>query len=166
MNGPSTELRAGLRQALSHAISGLRYAIRTQRTLRIQLGISVTVIALAIWLQLPALEAAIIVLTTAFVLAAELFNTGVEAIVDLLVEHNQHQLAKLAKDIAAGGVVVSVAGAVVVGVLLLGPPLAGVLGVHPRLAVLVSRGLALILVIAGAAGIIRLFRVDRQRRLG
>ncbi|MDB5056677.1 MAG: diacylglycerol kinase [Chloroflexi bacterium] len=74
----------------------------------------------AIALRVPAAEVAIIVVCTMVVLAAEMFNTVVEAIVDL-VTSSYHPLAKIAKDVAAGAVLVSAVGSVLVGVLVLGP---------------------------------------------
>ena len=91
-------------------------------------------------------------------LAAELFNTGVEAIVDLLVEQNRHQLAKIAKDIAAAGVVISVVGAMLAGGLILGPALLARLGVSTTWAARTAWAGAAILLVAGAAGLLRFLR--------
>src|SRR5712692_8441949 len=104
-----------LAQALAYAAEGLRYAVRTQRTFRIQLALAAAVGVVLLWVQAPALEAAVVVLAMIVVLAAELLNTGVEVVVDLLVDRNHHVLAKVAKDIAAAGVVVTVVGAAVIG---------------------------------------------------
>src|SRR5712692_9710908 len=105
-----------LAQALAYAAEGLRYAVRT---FRIQLALAAAVGVVLIWVQAPALEAAVVVLAMIVVLAAELLNTGVEVVVDLLVDRNHHVLAKVAKDIAAAGVVVTVVGAAVIGFLVL-----------------------------------------------
>ena len=67
-------------------------------------------------------EWAIIALTIGIVLAAEAFNTVAEAVVDL-VAAEYHPLAKVAKDVAAGAVLVMAIAAVIVGLLILGPPL-------------------------------------------
>jgi len=82
----------------------------------------VTVFALSAWLELDTLRWAIIVLTAAVVFAAELFNTAVEVVVDL-VSPLEHPLAKTSKDVAAGAVLLSALAAVFVGILVLGPPL-------------------------------------------
>ena len=79
-------LWAGLRYALRHALAGLHYAIRSQRTFRLQLVCAAVIAALATWLRVSLHDAALLALAMGAVLAAELFNTGVEAIVDLLVE--------------------------------------------------------------------------------
>jgi diacylglycerol kinase (ATP) len=103
-----------------------------------------------LWVQAPALEAAVVVLAMIVVLAAELLNTGVEVVVDLLVELNHHVLAKVAKDIAAAGVVVTVVGAAVIGFLLLGPRVGAAVGIEALAAARWSRVLALVAVLAGA----------------
>jgi len=140
-----------LRQALAYAAAGLAYAVRTQRTFRLQLVIAAGVGLVLGWLQPPALDAAVVVLSMVVVLAAELLNTGVEVVVDLFVERNQHQLAKIAKDIAAAGVVVTAAGAAVVGLLVLGPPLGAVVGLDVSTASRWSRILAVLVVVAAVA---------------
>src|SRR5713226_5207733 len=117
-----------LAQALAYAAEGLRYAVRTQRTFRIQLALAAAVGVVLLWVQAPALEAAVVVLAMIVVLAAELLNTGVEVVVDLLVDRNHHVLAKVAKDIAAAGVVVTVVGAAVIGFLVLGPRVGAAIG--------------------------------------
>lgn len=78
-------------------------------------------------LKLNATSWAIIALTMGLVFLAELFNTALEATIDLVVE-DYHAQAKLAKDVAAGAVLVSAMVAVVVGLLVLGPPLLASLG--------------------------------------
>ena len=109
-------------RSFGHAFQGWLYALRTQRNAWLEVAIAVSVFAVAFWLRLDAFTWAIIVLITALVFAAELFNTAVEVIVDL-VSPQEHPLAKVAKDVAAAAVLVTACGAVVIGVLLLGPPL-------------------------------------------
>ncbi len=151
-----------LRESFAHAIAGLQYAVRTQRTLRLHLVIAAAVGILIFWLQLPVVESAVTILAIALVIGAELLNTGTEAVVDLLVERNHHTLAKMAKDIAAGAVLVAAGAAAIVGLLLLGPPMAVRLGVQPSLAALAARGAALFVIAASAVGVIRLLRAPRR----
>ena len=73
-------------------------------------------------MRLDAVRWAVLVLTIALVFFAEMVNTVVEAIVDL-VTPEYHPLAKVAKDVSAGAVLVTAMAAVVVGLLILGPPL-------------------------------------------
>lgn len=161
---------AGFVQALRYALDGLHYAIRTQRTFRIQLLCAAVIILIAVWLALSTLEMALVALALFAVLAAELLNTGVEAIVDLLVERNHHELARLAKDIAAAAVVTSIAGAVIAGALVLGPPLAERVGIAPDWALRIARGGALFVVVAASLGLLGLLRRpaagERRRSLG
>src|SRR5206468_10587821 len=77
---------------------------------RIQLVITAVVGVILLRLRMPALESAVTVLSILVVLVVELINTGVEVVVDLLVERNHHALAKVAKDVAAAAVVVAAAG--------------------------------------------------------
>jgi diacylglycerol kinase (ATP) len=148
----------GFLDALRHAVAGLHHAIRSQRTFRLQLVCAAIIAALATWLRLSLHDAALLALAMGAVLAAELFNTGVEAIVDLLVEQNRHQLAKIAKDIAAAGVVVSVVGAILAGGLTLGPALLARLGVISPWPARVAWAGALVVLGAAAVGLLRLAR--------
>jgi len=115
---PSSDLLTSFR----HAFSGVWYVVRTQRNARIHLTVALVVIALGLWLGLSYTEWAVIVLTIGLVLAAEAFNTVAEAAVDLATAE-RHPLAKIAKDVAAGAVLLMAITAVVVGLLILGPPL-------------------------------------------
>ncbi len=108
--------------SFKHAFSGVWYVLRTQRNARIHMTVALVVIALGLWLGLSYTEWAIIVLTIGLVLAAESFNTVAEAAVDLATAE-RHPLAKIAKDVAAGAVLLVAITAVVVGLLILGPPL-------------------------------------------
>lgn len=108
--------------SFKHAFSGVWYVLRTQRNARIHLTLALVVIALGLWLGLSYTEWAVIVLTIGLVLAAESFNTVAEAAVDLATAE-RHPLAKIAKDVAAGAVLLVAITAVVVGLLILGPPL-------------------------------------------
>ncbi len=111
-----------LRESFRFAFAGLRYAWRTQRNLRIHAAITALVIAMAGLLQFDALHWAILILTIALVWAAELLNTALEAIVDL-ASPSLHPLARIAKDVAAGMVLLCAIAAVVVGLALFGPAL-------------------------------------------
>lgn len=106
-----------------YAWMGVVYAFSTQRNLRIHTIIGTIALGLSTFLQLPRLEIAVIGLTIALVLAMELLNTAIESVVDLLVKQSYHELAKIAKDCAAGAVLVSALASVLVAGLLLLPPL-------------------------------------------
>lgn len=107
--------------AFVYAFAGVRHVMR-QRNPRIHLLAAVSVIALAAWLKVSRGEWAILVLCIGVVIAAEAFNSAIEAVVDLL-SPEIHPSAKTAKDTAAGAVLIVAIAAAVVGFLILGPPL-------------------------------------------
>ena len=105
-----------------HAFRGWHYALRTQRNAWIHSAIATVVFIVGLWLQLPPRDWAVIILTAAFVFSAEFINTAIEAVVDLATEEH-HPLAKIGKDVGAAAVLVAALAAVLVGLLILGPPL-------------------------------------------
>ena len=109
-------------QSFGHAFRGWGYVIRTQRNAWIHAVITVAVFVVALWLRLPARDWAVLIVTTAMVWAAELFNTAIEAVVDL-ASPSKHPLAKVGKDVGAAAVLIAALAAVLIGLLILGPPL-------------------------------------------
>jgi diacylglycerol kinase len=109
-------------RSFGYAFRGWWYVLRTQRNAWLHVVIALVVFGLSIWLGLKPLEWAVIVLTTAIVFAAEFLNTAIEAVVDLASPH-KHPLAKVGKDVGAGAVLIAALAAVVIGALVLGPPL-------------------------------------------
>jgi diacylglycerol kinase len=125
MESPPPEVgkRAASRLAsFRYAFAGWWYVLRTQRNARIHAVASVAVFLVGFWLELGRIDWVILVLTVAVVWVAEFTNTAVEALVDLLSPHI-HPLAKVAKDVAAAAVLIAALAAVVIGILILGPPL-------------------------------------------
>ncbi|HVB72863.1 MAG TPA: diacylglycerol kinase family protein [Ktedonobacteraceae bacterium] len=104
------------------AFSGLWYAIRTQINMKAHLFIAIMAVALGIVLHISAVEYAIIFLTIAGVLVAEMFNTVIERCVDL-ASPTYHPLAKTAKDVAAGAVLLSAVMAIIIALFIFGPHL-------------------------------------------
>ena len=105
-----------------YAFSGWWYVIRTQRNAWIHAVASLVVMALAFWLQPTALEWAVLILTIALVWTAEFINTALEAVVDL-ASPQHHPLARMGKDVGAAAVLIAALNSIVVGLLILGPPL-------------------------------------------
>lgn len=104
-------------RSFNHAFEGIMYAARTQQNMRIHLALALLVVLASLFLRLDRYYVVALVVIIAVVLALELVNTAVEAIVDLLtVTH--HPLAKTAKDAAAGAVLVASLAAVLVGYLI------------------------------------------------
>jgi diacylglycerol kinase len=108
--------------SFGHAFRGLWYVLRTQRNAWIHTVIAILIFILSAWLKISRQELAIIILTAAIVFAAEFINTAIEAVVDL-ASPEKHPLAKVGKDVGAAAVLISALAAVLIGLLILGPPL-------------------------------------------
>ena len=108
--------------AFGHAFRGWGHVLRTQHNAWIHSAIATAVVMIGLWIGLPPRDWAIIVLTIAMVFTAEFINTAIEAVVDL-ASPVHHPLAKVGKDVGAGAVLVAALAAIVVGLLILGPPL-------------------------------------------
>jgi diacylglycerol kinase len=100
--------------AVLNAISGIAHAWRTQRNLRVQVVCGIIAIAVFAALHVSLVALSVIALVITLVLALEVLNTAVEALVDL-ISPQIHPLAKAAKDAAAGAVLVAALGSLAVG---------------------------------------------------
>lgn len=109
-------------KAFKYAFAGWWHVIRTQRNAWIHALFSLAVLAVGLWLKLPPKDWAFIVIAFALVWIAEFINTALEAVVDLATQEN-HPLAKVGKDVGAAAVLIAALTAVVIGLLILGPPL-------------------------------------------
>jgi diacylglycerol kinase (ATP) len=109
------------------AFSGWWHVIRTQRNAWIHTVISVAVIVVSFWLQISSHDWAVIMVAIALVWIAEFLNTALEAVVDLASPQNSH-LAKVGKDVGAAAVMIAAATSIIIGFLILGPPLWAYLG--------------------------------------
>ena len=109
-------------RSFRYAFVGWRYVLRTQRNAWIHAAASVAVALVGVWLGLSRLEWAAIVIAVALVWVTEFINTALEAVVDL-ASPQQHPLARGAKDVAAAAVLIASLCSVVIGLLILGPPL-------------------------------------------
>ena len=108
--------------AFGHAFRGLWYVLKTQQNAWIHSMFATLVILMGLWVRLKPLDWALIVLTIAMVFTAEFINTAIEAVVDL-ASPVHHPLAKVGKDVGAGAVLIAALAGVVIGLLVLGPPL-------------------------------------------
>lgn len=104
-----------------HAFRGWHYVLRTQKNAWIHNAVAAVVFVLGLWLHLPPRDWAVIILTTAVVFAAEFMNTAIETVVDL-ASPDTHPLAKIGKDVGAAAVLVAALAAILIGLLILGPP--------------------------------------------
>jgi diacylglycerol kinase (ATP) len=100
------------------AIEGILYAARTQKHMRNHFLTALVLLLALLFMRVSALEFTLIAISVSFVLFAELVNTAIEVVVDM-VSPEFHPLAKLAKDVAAGAVLVAAIGASVMGYLIL-----------------------------------------------
>ena len=111
-----------------HAFRGLWYALRTQRNARVQVCIAILAILLGVALHISTVEFAMVFVAITGVFIAEMFNTVFELCIDL-ASPDYHPLAKIAKDVAAGAVLLSAILSVVIGLFVFGPHLWDLL--HP-----------------------------------
>jgi diacylglycerol kinase len=108
--------------AFGHAFRGWWYVIRTQRNAWIHALVTTGIILLALWLRLSARDWAVLFVTIALVWTAEFLNSALEAVVDL-ASPQHHPLAKVGKDVGAAAVLIAALTSILVGLLILGPPL-------------------------------------------
>ena len=106
-----------LADSFRYAFEGLAYVIRAERNARVHLAVSLVVVVLSTWLQLSRLEWVFIIMAIALVFAGEMLNTVVELVIDL-VAPGENALAKHAKDVAAGAILIAAA---ITGLVVLGP---------------------------------------------
>lgn len=101
-------------EACNNAVNGIIYTATTQRNFRIQLVIAVITMVLCLFYGLDTAEFLCLVFAIFMVIFAEMINTAIETVVDLFVDV-YHPKAKIAKDVAAGAVVLAACNALIVG---------------------------------------------------
>jgi diacylglycerol kinase len=116
------EFFASRYRAFGHAFRGLWHVLRTQRNAWVHALATSLAILLAFWLRLPARDWAVLFVTIALVWTAEFINTALEAVVDL-ASPQHHPLARVGKDVGAAAVLIAALTSILVGLLILGPPL-------------------------------------------
>lgn len=114
-------------KSLRFAMNGIGYGMRTQRHMRFHAAAAAAVVAVGLTVGLSPAQWGLLLLTVAVVMAAELMNTAIEKVVDM-ISPDPHPLAKAAKDTAAGAVLIAAIAAAVIGIIILGPPLWRFLG--------------------------------------
>ena len=108
--------RPSIIESFNYAIEGVIHVLRTQRNMRIHFLVAVVVLAVAVAVGVSRLELIALLLAITFVLVAEMINTAVEGTIDAATT-SFDPMAKLAKDIAAGAVLIASVNAVAVGYL-------------------------------------------------
>lgn len=107
-------------RSVRHAIRGLRIILKTQHNAWVHAFFAVLAIVLGFYLHISASEWSAIILSITSVLAAEAFNTAMEIDMDL-TSPEYHPYARDTKDIAAGAVLLTVLGSVIVGLIIFLP---------------------------------------------
>ena len=119
----SWKIAPNLFSSFKYAWAGISYAFRTQRNFRVHTGVGTIAILLCWLLHIPRAEVAIVCLTIGAVLVMEILNTALESLVDLTVGQTYHELAKIAKDCAAGAVLMAAIVALLIAALIFSKPL-------------------------------------------
>jgi diacylglycerol kinase (ATP) len=156
-DGATTRRTPAVIQSLNWAFEGVIHVLRTQRNMRIHFAVATAVLILAFTYGVTKLELMALLVAISFVLIAEMVNTAIEATIDLATT-SFDPLAKMAKDIAAGAVLIAAVNATVVGYLVFADRLTAPsrrlvnrLGETPPHLTLVALILIIILVISSKA---------------
>ncbi len=99
--------------SFNYAFEGIIYTIRTQRNMRIHLLIGILVLLLSLFYDLSKFEILVLFLTISLVIVTEMINTAIESTIDLITDE-YHELAKIAKNVAAGAVLISAINSIIV----------------------------------------------------
>lgn len=113
--------------SLGYALAGWLYMLRWQKNTRLMSAASILIVGLSLWLELKPVELALIVVVITIVWLTEFLNAGIEAAIDV-ASPEIHPIAQVGKDVASAAVLLGVIASVIVGILLLGPPLLVKLG--------------------------------------
>ena len=143
--------------SINHAITGITYALRTQRNIRIHLAAAVLVLLASLYLSISRVELLILLLTIGVILVAEMLNTAMEVALNYMIS-SFHPIVRIIKDLCAGAVLFATIIAVVIGYIVFSPRLAepiqiGILLVHrtPGHFAIILLFVAFVLTLAGKA---------------
>ncbi|MEM6500702.1 MAG: diacylglycerol kinase [Cyanobacteria bacterium P01_C01_bin.89] len=117
----SLKIAPNLLSSCQYAAAGIQYAFQTQRNFRIQVLLGTLGFSMLAWVEASVVEFCLVLLLVALVMSLELVNTALEAVVDLTVGKTYHELAKIAKDCAAGAVFLSAIAGLIMGCTLVLP---------------------------------------------
>lgn len=107
-------------KSFQYAFVGLHYAIVHNQNLRFHVTIAILVVLASIFFHVSAFEMGILGVMIVLVIASEMINTAIEQMVDLITKEHRQE-AKIAKDVAAGMVLVAAMGSIIVGILIFVP---------------------------------------------
>lgn len=117
---PTEKKKNNFKKSFNCAVRGLKYVAKNERNFRIEMIIAVIVAFLAVIFNIKIWEFVVVIFLITWVLVAELANTVVERVVDIL-EPRVHPYARLIKDIMAGVVLISALMSILVGGLIFSP---------------------------------------------
>lgn len=106
--------------SFKYAISGIITSFKTERNMKIHILVMILVIIAGIVFKLSLLDWIILVIMFGLVISAELFNTAIETTIDMITKE-KNEKAKIAKDVAAGAVLVLAVASVIVGLIIFIP---------------------------------------------
>lgn len=92
--------------SFNYAIEGIIYALKTQRNMKIHFFVAVVILTLSLFFEISRVEIIILLITISLVIIAEMINTSIEMAIDLITDQ-YHIFAKIAKNVAAGAVLIS-----------------------------------------------------------
>ena len=111
-----------LSESIGYALEGLKFTYRGGRNFKIQIGFALLITILGLVLKIEPSDWLVLTVTIVLVLILELVNTAIETVVDM-VSLEINPLAKIAKDVAAGAVLVAAVGSILVGLIIFLPKL-------------------------------------------
>ena len=112
-----TETRQSITKAFNAAIEGILYTFKSERNMKIHYCLAVVVLIISLFFDLTKVEMLLLIFAITLVVISEMFNTAIEKTIDMITEE-YNPLAKIAKDVAAGGVLIATLNSVVVGYIL------------------------------------------------
>lgn len=104
-------------ESFNYAFEGIIYALKTQRNMKIHFFIAIVVLTLSLFFDLSKMEFLVLLLTISIVIIAEMINTSIEAAIDLITD-KYHLFAKIAKNVAAGAVLIAAINSIIVAYLI------------------------------------------------
>jgi len=106
--------------SFNFAVEGIIHVLRTHRNMRVHFAVSIVVLVAAVWVGVSKLELIALLLAIAFVFITEMINSALEQAIDVATT-SFDPLAKLAKDVAAGAVLITALAAAVIGAIVFWP---------------------------------------------
>ena len=106
--------------SFKYAFEGIFTSLKKERNMKIHIIMAILVVILGIFLKITKIEWIICIFAIAIVIAAELFNTAIETIVDMITKE-KNEKAKIAKDVSAGAVLINAIGAAIIGIIIFMP---------------------------------------------